>query len=245
MFTARKKIPALFLLGMLLLFSHCKNSVEPGKGDYFLYDVMKKIDDLNIRYGLALPAKMQKPSPVILALHYGGQVTGTYGLDFLKLLILPALKDLNAIIVAPNNPTGGNWYDDDSKKAVIGLLDSLKKEYNIDTTKIIITGYSLGAVGTWYYAGKYPNIFSVAVPVSGKPQDFMISMLTDVPIYVIHSRIDEVFPFEDVVKVVEQLEAKRYPVELRIVENVSHYNTEAFVRPLEGAITWIRNHWGK
>ena len=99
--------------------------------------------------------------PLILALHYGGEVTPFYSKEYLNLLVKPALKNLGAIITAPDCP-GEGWANPDVEKALLEFLEIISKEYNIDPNRIIITGYSMGGLGTWYLASRHSEIFSAA-----------------------------------------------------------------------------------
>ena len=238
----------LVLMICLQLCIGCKNKVEPQIQEranmQIDYDI--KINGLNLRYTMEFPKSYssQEPTPLILALHYGGQVTQYYGSDFINILVNPALKSLNAIIVAPNNPGPSGWTNPDSEHAVIAMLDSIKKDFIIDTTRIIVTGFSMGAIGTWFFAAEYADIFCAAIPVSGMPDSSTIENLKDVPMYVIHSRDDEIFPFVEVEKIVSELKSKGKNIQLNIVSGVFHYNTGAFVDPLAETIPWIKNIWG-
>ena len=52
--------------------------------------------------------------------------------------------------------------------AVMALVDSIIKEFpSIDTSRLIITGISMGGFGTWDFICRKPNRFSLAVPICG------------------------------------------------------------------------------
>lgn len=68
------------------------------------------------------------------------------------------------IIVAP---VGGMWKETAGRLDVLkNIIDSVCNEYSCDTDKIVITGHSRGAIGTWALANKYPDMFYAAVPIS-------------------------------------------------------------------------------
>lgn len=73
------------------------------------------------------------------------------------------MEQYNAIFIAPNSSTC-NWSMDAT--AVKELINSVVVEYDIDPSKIIITGHSLGGKGTWHMISKYPGFFSAAAPMS-------------------------------------------------------------------------------
>jgi len=197
-----------------------------------------------MRYALFVPQtyKAQKPAPLILALHFGGTVTPTYGKDFAEVLILPALSDLEAIIVAPNCP-GRGWTDAASEDAVLKLLDRVKQRFTIDPKRVVVTGFSMGAIGTFHFAAKYPELFSAAVAVSGIPDPDDLSLLKDVPFFVIQSADDEVFPIEKARNAFGKMKSQGVNIKTDIIQNISHYRTPEFVPALKKAVSWLLEVW--
>src|SRR2546423_15480635 len=57
----------------------------------------------DLHYTLLVPDDYRKdrPAPLVLALHYAGDITPFFGRNVLEILVAPALADLHAIIVAP------------------------------------------------------------------------------------------------------------------------------------------------
>ncbi len=110
----------------------------------------------------------QKSSPLVVVLHWGGEVTPFYGRILLELVVEPALRDLNAIFVAPDS-VGGDWTTPANEESVLLLLDDLAASYNIDEERILLTGYSMGGGGTWYLAARHPDKFSAAIPMTAGP----------------------------------------------------------------------------
>ena len=75
-----------------------------------------------------------------------------YGKGLLTQLIEPALRDLGAIIIAPGQSqlvAGANMA---SETKVLQLLYELQKHYTFDEQRTLVTGYSMGGIGTWYFA---------------------------------------------------------------------------------------------
>jgi len=66
-----------------------------------------------------------------------------------------------------------------------------------------------------------------------------------VPLYVIHSRRDELVPFERTEQVVHQLEGRGVAVELALLDGITHYETGRFVGLLRAAVPWIRRVRGE
>lgn len=192
-------------------------------------------------YGLWVPVIPQnKKVPLIVALHYAGPETPYRGYSYMQILVQPALADLGAIIVAPD-ALGESWLDAESEQAVMSFITMAIEEWPVDPEKIIITGYSMGGIGTWYYADKHPDVFSVAIPMASEPVGFLTGK---VPHYVIQGQNDELFGTSSVRKAVEVMKSKNKRAELVIAEGLSHSEADQYVTYLQQSIPWILDTMG-
>jgi len=229
----------------LIIIASC-GLVESDMGEiYEDHSAQIVVDGTEIDYTIGIPNSYSDsvPAPLILALHYGGQPSRFYGGHFMNQLVKPALKELKAIIVAPTVPMGGNWTNDGSEDAVMGLMSEIREQYNIDPEKILVTGFSLGGIGTWEYASKYPEVFAAAIPISGMPSVGIVDTISGIPLYVIHGKADQIFPWRDVDAAVQQLQSRGLEVQFKLLEGISHYDTGRFTGPLKDAVPWIREKW--
>jgi predicted peptidase len=193
-----------------------------------------------IHYALSVPPRYRgEPVPLVLALHFGGDPDGA-GRSMLDILIQPALGDLGAVIVAPDSLSGG-WGSAQNERAVNALLAAVEKSYAIDQKKTIVTGYSMGGAGTWYWADKYPERFSAAVPVSGRPTSSAASWR--VPVFAVHSRNDQVNPIGPTEQRIAELKKQGLDAQIVVLTGISHYETNRFVDGLRQAVPWIQQVW--
>ncbi len=186
----------------------------------------------------------EKLNPLILVLHYDGHGSAFFGELILLGLIEPAFKELDPIIVAPDCPSR-DWTQPESERLVIDLLDSLPAEYNIDPERILITGYSLGGMGTWHFAARYPERFRAAIIMAGRPPENVSAIDWQIPLMVIHGRNDEIVPINATNNAVFALEERNVDITFRVLEGVTHYETHYFVGALQSAIPWLQERWGK
>lgn len=181
------------------------------------------------------------PVPLVVALHYGGEVTSFYGGGMLDTLIGPALSGLGAILVAPDALGGGDWTARTNEQAVEWLTRSVLQSYAVDPRKVAITGFSMGGEGAWFIGGRHQDLFTAAVPLEGEPagkgQEWII------PVYVIHSRADEIIPIGPVEEHVQELRDQGAMIKLRKVDNLTHYNVPAFASVLREAVPWLKGMW--
>ena len=74
------------------------------------------------------------------------------------------------------------------------LLDSIIREFPIDTNRQYVTGISMGGYGTWDLIARTPARFAAAVPMSGGLDTSKASVLRNVPIWTFHGAVDGTVP---------------------------------------------------
>lgn len=195
-----------------------------------------------VRYTVSIPEGYPGEArvPLILALHYGGDVTPFYGKEFLEALVAPALGDLGAIIIAPDS-VNGDWGTPENDRAIMMLVDGALASYQVDPRKVLVTGYSMGGVGTWTVASKHPDRFTAAVPVAGNPEGVTGPWRT--PVFAVHSRADEIMPIGPTEQRVAELKRAGVNAELLAVDGITHYQTTRFIDPLKKAVPWLKSAW--
>lgn len=209
-----------------------------------LHDLrLPRADGPAIRYAISIPPNYapSEPVPLILALHFGvrGEAAGAGG-DVVQILVGPALAELGAIIIAPDS-VQGNWSSPENEKAVNALLDMVLARYSIDKKKIAVTGYSMGGAGTWHFAGKFPERFSAAIPVAGRPPASAAGWR--LPVLAIHSRDDQVVPFGPTEARIAELQKAGLNAKLIALSGITHYQTNRFTGALRQAVPWLREVW--
>jgi len=204
-------------------------------------DTLPLSGGLSLRYVISLPQNYStsNPVPLVLALHYGGSPNGA-AQGVLLTLVQPALADLGAIIIAPES-LGGGWNTANNERGVNALLEAVQATYRIDPKKIAVTGYSMGGTGVWFFAGKYPERFSAAVPVAGMPPASAENWTT--PVFAVHSRADEVMPIGPTETRMAQLKKAGVRTEFVALTGISHYETQRFVDGLRRSVPWLREIW--
>jgi hypothetical protein len=94
----------------------------------------------------------------------------------------------NEFTIVPQAPSSPGWSDDNNLTRVHDLIMYTVDNYPIDTTKIVITGWSQGGGGVWRLLSLYPQLFAAAIPISGINRGF--GDITHVPVWVNHGSAD-------------------------------------------------------
>jgi len=70
------------------------------------------------------------------------------------------------------------------------VLAHVKQQYKIDENHIYLMGHSMGGIGTWKIAAKYPDVWAAIAPFSGSGQPATIERFKHIPELVVHGDND-------------------------------------------------------
>lgn len=130
--------------------------------------------------------------PLLLFLHGAGEKgNGTTELSRVLVYGPPKLinqgNDLPFIVVSPQLPSSqGGW----SVSHIDELIARAKTESRVDTTRIYVTGLSMGGYGTWAYAVARPAVVAAVVPIAGAGSTGQACQMRTVPVWAFHGDAD-------------------------------------------------------
>jgi predicted peptidase len=197
-----------------------------------------------MNYAVSVPRGGGAGRPLVLALHPGGPRIPNYGGSFMQQIVIPALAGLGAVFVGPDCPAQ-SWTDEGAERAVMALVDQLVREHKIDARRILVVGFSMGGRGTWHLSSRHADVFTGAIAVAASTGNEPIERLARVPTYVIHSRDDQVVPFEPAEATARQLEKLGRPIAFEPLEGYQHFDMGAYVESIEQAGQWIVEQWAR
>lgn len=175
------------------------------------------------RYFLFLPSAYEEEKsrawPMILWLH-GRSLRGD-DLEQLRRYGPPSFlgkkPDFPFLVICPQLPDGA-W----PAEQLNDLLDECLDLYRVDPDRVILTGDSLGAMGAWNLAGRFPEKFAALTPVTAHGPAWVAEKLVDMPIRAWHGDSDEAVPMEEHVALIERIVDKGGDAKLKIVEGGTH-----------------------
>jgi predicted peptidase len=153
--------------------------------------------------------------PVILALHGSGE-RGRDGILQTEIGLGGALRRYAerypAVVVLPQAPPDGTWQGPGARLA-LAALDATLAEFPVDSTRVYLTGLSMGGNGAWYLAYHHPERFAALVVVCGwinerrgglypaippgsasDPFADVARRVAHLPIWIFHGDADDVVP---------------------------------------------------
>src|SRR5665648_324006 len=184
---------------------------------------MKTTIQAEINYLLFLPkdyAKTGKPSPMIVFLHGSGE-RGT-DLEKVKAWGPPAIVEKNPdfpfIVVSPQCPEGQWW----NTYLLKGMIDDMLAKYNVDKSRVYLTGLSMGGFGAWELAMTFPDYFAAVAPICGGGNPLLASKLKNTPVWVFHGMNDKSVPEQQSAIMVDALKKIGADVEYTVLPAVSY-----------------------
>lgn len=161
--------------------------------------------------------------PLIIQLHGAGE--RGCGKDDLDLVDVHGLTehltdgDYKCKVVMPQCPKDSFWAA--RVESIIRFIEQLKTEFNVDESRIYLTGFSMGAYGTWYTAMARPDLFAAIAPVSGGGMAWNAGVL-DMPVWAFHGAEDKTVSVNQSDEMVEALKRLNKDVKYTRFENEGH-----------------------
>jgi predicted peptidase len=212
-------IKLTFVLFMVTQYSFAQNPEKQSK-EAWSGKITKK---LFINYLVYLPKDYNKNSkemwPVIFFLHGSGERGSD--LELVKKNGLPKLvehADYPFIVISPQCPEYGDWDLD----ALNSLYGEILKKYQVDQSRVYLTGLSMGGYGTWAWAIDSPDKFAAIAPVCGGGKPWRASKIKDLPVWAFHGLKDDIVPVTESEKMVNALKKINGKAKLTIYPEADH-----------------------
>lgn len=172
-----------------------------------------------LNYRLMKPINYEpgKKYPLVIFLHGAGE-RGEDNLAQLKhgakdFASESLRKQYPAYWLAPQCPQKAFWANPEAEgggETIVllkGLIDEMIATAGIDTSRVYITGLSMGGFGTWDLTARYENFFAAAAPVCGGGNPENAAKLTKLPIWCFHGAKDGVVRPERSREMIEAIKA--------------------------------------
>lgn len=113
---------------------------------------------------------------------------------------------------------------------LIATIKLVIGRYNIDPTRVLLTGFSQGGVYSYTFGLRSPTVFRAVAPVGGalvaRPSpaaDQILQRARGVPFYIVHGLLDDRIPVQRARASRDRLEKVGYRVAYREVPHLGHF----------------------
>lgn len=210
-----------------------------------------KMDGKDIKYVVYVPESYdpKKPMPSITYLNGYGEC-GTDGwrqVYHLGSAIMLKAADWPFLVLFPqkqyNRPNVSDepdpWADQD--EMVMAILKKSQDEYNIDKTRLYLTGLSQGGHGTWALGAKHADVFAAIAPICGWADKETAQKLTKMPIRIFHGDADQAVNVQCSLDMEKWIKEAGGSCELTVYPGVGHNSWDKAYRE-EDLGAWFLQH---
>jgi len=178
---------------------------------------------VRLRYLIWTPRQAVRPAkgwPLLFFLHGSGE----RGDDLSRVKAhgppkyAAAGADHPFVLVAPQVPEGLAWDSD----ALEALRAHLVRRLPVDANRVLMTGLSMGGIGTWNYAVDYPDRLAGIAPVSGTGDSDRAARVAQLPIWAFHGARDDAVPIAGEQEMVDAVRAAGGNVRFTVYPDIGH-----------------------
>lgn len=231
--------PRLAIAAILLL-------VAAGMAEETTSEVFERPSNevLRLEYLLTLPegyeSDPEKKWPLLVFLHGAGE----RGNDLAKVAVhgppklAAAGRKFPFVLVSPQCPADEWW----TEQPVLALIDELEETYRLDSSRLYLTGLSMGGYGTWHFATLAANRFAAVAPICGGGVPYKMRWIPHLPVWAFHGAKDSVVPLDESSRLVEALKKHgNERAKLTVYPEAAHDSwTEAYANP--ELYEWFLSH---
>ena len=126
-------------------------------------------------------------------------------------------RGAGSIVITPLSRGADGFYDSLAAADVFEVWADVARRYKLDPDWTVITGYSMGGIGTFKLAEQFPDLFARAQPTVGDSEDTnMIASLRNIPVLMWNASADELVPPTSYLPTSDELDRLGYRYELDI-----------------------------
>ncbi len=184
----------------------------------------------------------KKPMPSIIFLNGAGEC-GTDGwrqvYHFGGAIKLAADKWPFIVMFPQKQDVKSAWQDEEPM--VMEILRKTRAEFNVDDSRLYLTGLSQGGHGTWNIAARNPGMFAAIAPICGWASEEVAKKVAGLPIWTFHGDKDEAVKLECSENMKKWIEAAGGQCKLTVYEGVGHNSWDNAYRN-EDLGAWFLEH---
>lgn len=145
--------------------------------------------------------------------------------------------DRDFILLQPLAPRGTSWVPDQ----LIDWLEETLPEVNGDSSRVILTGFSMGGIGTWNVACAHPDRFAAFVPLASVGEHAPPDAAAGRPLWCFHGQTDgmDYRPAKQWTERLREIDPAA-DVRFTLLENTDHTNTSERVYSRPDLREWIQ-----
>ncbi len=146
---------------------------------------------------------------------------------------LERVGSADRITVIPVSWPDHFWWQQNQAENLPAILNEIKREYNVDENRVILTGISDGGTGAYFFAFKQPTEWAAFLPYIGHPgvlrnpqsgggYRLYFENLAGKPLFIVNGELDRLYPAASLESFMEILEQEGIDHTWRVIAEGGH-----------------------
>ena len=172
--------------------------------------------------------------PLRVELHGGvGRLKPLAGMTPPRSLDTTRIPGESQIHIRPRAWADAEWWKGNQVDSILGLIDQVKRRYNVDESRVYVTGISDGGTGTLFFAMRAATPWAACLSLNGHPvvlqnpdvgadQQLYATNFANCPIYMVNGGRDPSYPATSVQPFVDMMRRAGATVEFHVHPEAEH-----------------------
>jgi len=137
------------------------------------------------------------------------------------------------LVLHPRAWAQSEWWTAGQVENILTLLDTVKRRYNVDESRVYLTGISDGGTGVYFLAMRQATPWAACLPLNGHPSvlanpdvgadgQLYSANLASCPLRIVNGGRDRLYPAASVAPLVEMFKHGGIPLEFQVYEAAGH-----------------------
>lgn len=137
------------------------------------------------------------------------------------------------IVMLPRAWAESEWWTDRQVNNILRVLDRVKRTYNVDESRVYVTGFSDGGTGVYFLAMREATPWSACIPLHGQPTvlanpdvrvegQLFAGNVANCPLRIINGGRDPLYPAAEVAPFVQMFRRAGGVVDFRVYPEAGH-----------------------
>jgi poly(3-hydroxybutyrate) depolymerase len=137
------------------------------------------------------------------------------------------------IVLHPRSWAEAEWWKPEQVNNVLALVDRLKRHYNVDESRVSLSGISDGGTGAYYFAMREATTWAACLPLNGHPGvlanpdvgadgELFARNMTSCPLYIVNGGRDRLYPAASVSPLIDMLKKGGVPLVWQVYPEAGH-----------------------
>jgi poly(3-hydroxybutyrate) depolymerase len=137
------------------------------------------------------------------------------------------------LVLHPRAWGQSEWWTWGQVQNIHTLIDTVKRRYNVDESRVYVTGISDGGTGAYFFAMRDATPWAACIPLNGHPSvlanpdvgadgQLYASNMANCPLRIVNGGRDRLYPAASVRPLIEMFRRGGIPLEFQVYEEAGH-----------------------